>query len=371
MIYFDNAATSYPKPRSVEKGIRDSIKYYCGNPGRSGHFLSIRTAEKIYYTRELIAELLGGVEAERIIFTSGATFGLNMVISGIVKSGENYLISDLEHNSVIRPLAKYCQERGADYTVFKSDGNLLLNLNSCIKGNTTAVITTLCSNVTGTTLELEVLSKFAKEKKLRLIVDAAQAIGHYPIDLKKHHVDVLVAPGHKALFGPQGLGFVYICEGFDFEPLIFGGSGIDTFSLDMPKTLPEKFEAGTPPTPAIVGLSKGLEFLKSYGLGEVKSTLALLTDDLADALFASDMTVYGVNNGIGVFNYKDVSSFHLASILEKEGVLCRPGYHCSPIVHDRLGTMQQGAVRLSLSVFNTHKQIDKLYLILKNLQKVL
>ena len=213
MIYLDNAATSFPKPRSDIKSVSDCIKKYCGNPSRSSHELSIRAGEAIFDTREKICGLLGVKDVERVVFTLNTTYALNIAIKTTITEKCHVIISDLEHNSVLRPIERLVKDLGVEYSVFNSDAADLENeIATHVRDDTRALISTLCSNVTGREIPLSVLSRVRDKHRIALIVDAAQAAGHTDINLTKTPCDVLCAPGHKALFGIQGCGFAIFCD---------------------------------------------------------------------------------------------------------------------------------------------------------------
>lgn len=364
MIYLDNAATSFPKPTCVIREVNRCLKEYCGNPGRSSHYLSLRAAEEIYNTRERIAKHLGGVEAENIVFTPNATYALNLAIKTLVPSDCHVLCTDYEHNSVIRPLGRLCRERGITYTPFSSKEDLI----DKIQDNTTAIIASITSNVTGEETDINLLSKIAKERNLLLIIDASQAVGHRRINLIDSPCDALCAPGHKAMFGIQGSGFVYLKDNKRKESFMEGGSGYDSKNPDMPILLPEAYEAGTLATPAIISLGEGVRYVDFIGLNNIESHLNSLTDRLFDMLSSIDgIKIYGNNSGILSFNYKDTSSADFASLLNVKGICTRGGLHCAPLVHEKYGTTNQGMVRVSFSYLNTKKDVTRLFTAIKEI----
>lgn len=370
MIYFDNAATSFPKPGCVTSELNRCVKCYLGNPGRSSHRLSVRAAEEIYHAREVIADLLRVDTPECIVFTYNATHALNLAIKSFITSNCHILTSDFEHNSVIRPLEKLSKTLGISYSRFSAEGDLISNLMDKRQKNTKGIICSIASNVTGENLPLKILSDYAREEKLFLIIDASQAIGHVEINLKDTPCDALCAPGHKALFGIQGCGFAYFKDSQRREGLVEGGSGADSASPYMPQLLPEGYEAGTPGTPAIVTLGRGVRFIKDVGLSEIEEKLRLLTDKARERLEAIH-SVKTFKSGVGIlsFNFGDIPSSHISSMLDEKGICVRGGLHCAPSVHRRLGTLTQGAVRLSFSYLNNVKEIDGFYKALKSISK--
>lgn len=366
MIYFDNAATSFPKPRCVTDELIRCVKRYCGNPGRSSHSLSLRAAEEIYLAREEIASLLGVDTPENIVFTLNATYALNLAIKSFVTKDCHVLTSDFEHNSVIRPLERLKETLGISYSAFNSEGDIKANLDKLRQDNTTGIICSIASNVTGDELKLMELSEYATEKGLFLIIDASQAIGHREIDLSKTPCDALCAPGHKALYGIQGCGFAYFKDTRRKCGIVEGGSGSDSASPFMPSLLPEGYEAGTPPTPSIVTLKKGVEFVKDIGIPAIHEKLLLLTNEAKERL-EKIASVKTYKSGVGIlsFNIGDIPSSKVSLGLDSYGICVRGGLHCAPSIHKKLGTMSQGAVRLSFSYFNTIKEIDAFYKAIK------
>ncbi len=368
MIYLDNAATTFPKPSCVLEEMNFCLKKYCGNPGRSSHSLSLRSSEEIYSARENIAKLLGVDTPEQIVFTYNATYALNMAIKSFVSEKCHILTSDFEHNSVIRPLERLKETLGVEYSIFDSESDVADSLKNNMRADTRGIICSIASNVTGNGVLLKDLSDFAKENSLFLIIDASGAIGHIEIDLSKTPCDALCAPGHKALFGIQGVGFAYFRDKQRRNTLIEGGSGTDSASLSMPSLLPEGYEAGTLSTPAIVSLSAGVKFIERVGLGEIGDRLWCLTDATYDRLSEIDgIRLYKKGCGLISFNLKDLPSSYIASMLDSRGICVRGGLHCAPSIHKKLGTTKQGAIRVSFSYLNKMKDVDRLYIAMRSI----
>lgn len=366
MIYLDNAATTFPKPGCVIEDLNFCLKKYCGNPGRSSHSLSLRSSEAIYLARERIAKMLGVDTPEQIVFTYNATYALNLAIKTIVNEKCHILTSDFEHNSVIRPLESLRKRLGVEYSVFDTERDIIASLRENMREDTRGIICSIASNVTGDTLPLRLLSDFARDNSLFLIVDASQAVGHTEINLSETPCDALCAPGHKGLFGIQGSGFVYFKESIRRESFIEGGSGSDSASIYMPTLLPEAYEAGTLSTPAIVSLGAGVGFVERIGLDEISDRLWSLTDAAYDKLSnIAGVRLYKKGCGLLSFNLGNISSSLMASRLDEMGICVRGGLHCAPSIHKRLGTTEQGAVRVSFSYLNKIRDTDKLYLAIK------
>lgn len=368
-IYLDNAATSFPKPKSVIKAVNECMRKYCANPSRSTHKLAMLAAEKVYLTREALAEFLNFDSPEQIVFTLNATYALNIAIKTSLAPQSHCLISDLEHNSVLRPINKLAKQGIVSYSVFDTDGDIKSNIKSKITADTKAIICTLTSNVTGKRIPLEILSELKREYGLKLIVDASQEIGHRKIDLKKTPVDVLCAPAHKALFGISGLGFAVFCDKKTRESFVEGGSGFDSQNPDMPSLYPEIFEAGTLPLPAICALYEGIKFLNSYGVFEVEQKIKALSDTVYDTLCEVGCNpIYCGDGGIVSFGMGNIPSSIISSELNTSGIYIRSGLHCAPLVHNKLHTEKLGLARISLSVLNKPSLCDKLYLALKEIK---
>ncbi len=370
MIYFDNAATTFPKPKCVLKATNRCIKEYCGNPGRSSHRLSIKTSEKIFEARECVSDFLGVSNPENVVFTQNATHALNLAIKTTVKPNSHILISDIEHNSVLRPVHALKNRIGVDYSVFESSGNLEKNICSKITPNTKYIVSSLASNVIGREISLKELSDISKKYGLSLIVDASQLIGHKRIDLKETPCDVLCAPAHKALFGIQGAGFCIFMDKLNRETIFEGGSGNDSKNLLMPEFLPERFEAGTLSSPAIISLLAGIEFINSVGIDEIEEKLFFLTEKLADVIHSiKNAILYEYGNGVISFNISGAPAENISKELDKFGICTRSGLHCSPLAHKTVGTLNIGTVRLSLSYLNSKREIDEFYKQIKKISR--
>lgn len=374
MVYLDNAATTFPKPRRVIAALDECVRSYCGNPGRSSHRLSIKACEKIYDTRQQICSLLDFQQEEKVVFTQNATYALNLAIKTSIKGGEHIIISDLEHNSVIRPLSKMRERLGIEISVFNSDAkNLKEEIMSHIRPNTSFIVSTLASNVTGKEIPLSVLSEIRNEKKIKLIADASQLIGHKKISLEKTPCDILCAPGHKALFGIQGVGFAVFSDDIERDSFIEGGSGNESQSERMPQLLPERFEAGTLPTPSIVSLGEGIRYITELGLESVEKKIETLSEMICERILSVKGATLLSNEKRGVipFNFGNVPSSTISGMLDKMGIYTRSGLHCAPTAHKKLGTLNGGAVRVSISVQNSKRDIEKFHAALLEISRKL
>ncbi len=372
MIYLDNAATTFPKPRQVTDEVMRCLLEYCGNPGRGAHPLALRSAEKIYECRERLADFLGLDAPERICFTCNTTYALNMALKGFLRPGDHILISELEHNAVRRPLLAMQHTRGVSFDTFpvlgRCEEDLLLGIESAIRPNTKAIVCTHACNICSLSLPLSPIGALCRKHDLYFIVDAAQSAGHLPIDMKQMQISALAAPAHKSLFGIQGAGVLALGEGLCPTTLIEGGSGSDSLLGDMPRQTPDRFEAGTLPTPAIVALGEGIRFIQQQGLSCIQDhakQLFWLARERLESL--PGITVYQADTpgAVLLFTHSTLTPTVLAESLAKKGICVRAGYHCAPFAHAALGTPQGGAVRISFSPFNTGADIDSLWRVLR------
>lgn len=373
MIYLDNAATTFPKPRSVISEMSKCMREYCGNPGRSSHKLSLTAALKIYECRCEAAELFRCSEPENIVFTYNTTYAINIAVKSILGVGSHVLISDMEHNSVWRPIAEMKRRKILNYDIFRSFGgvteDVIRDITSKIKEETQAVVCTHASNITNTVLPINEIGKLCREKGLIFIVDAAQSAGVYDIDIEKMNIDILCVPGHKGLYGPQGSAMIIFNPRLKKNPaaslrtIIEGGNGLNSLEDVMPDMLPEKYEAGTLATPCIAGLSEGIKFVKKEGVSSILSheqeLYLLLYEDFANNERIVIYNNSSVPGGTLLFNIRGVGSSNVAQSLDKESICVRSGLHCAPLAHKTLGT-SDGAVRVSFGIFNKRKDVKAL-----------
>ena len=367
MIYLDNAATTYPKPECVYEAIMDCMKNYCANPGRAGHKLAMKAAREIYDTRENIAKLFNVDNPMNIVFTNNATDSLNLAIKGLVKSGDHIITTSMEHNSVIRPI-KALEKNNVENTVVQCDKDGFLNiedLRNAIKPNTKLIVTTHASNVCGTLIDIKSVGEVAKENNILYLVDASQTAGVYDIDTKKINVDMIAAPGHKCLLGPQGTGILYIREGLELNILKEGGTGSKSEDLFQPNLLPDKYESGTHNTPGIVGLNQGVKFILEEGIENIRKHEEDLCEYMLNRLEeVPNIVIYGPKDSkkraaVISINIGNMDSGEITFLLDSEyDIATRSGIHCAPLAHKTLGTLEQGAVRFSLGYFNTKQDID-------------
>ena len=366
MIYLDSSATSFLKPPQVTEAVFRSFNTI-GNAGRGAHAPTLNASRLIYDTREKLAALFGTPDPSRIAFTCNATEALNIAIHGAIHPGEHVITTACEHNSVLRPL--YLKEKeGTELTIIPADkkGRIRYDLlESSVKSNTSAIVLTHASNLSGNVTDLAFVSNFAKKHGLLLIVDASQTAGSLPINVVKMGIDILCFTGHKGLFGPQGTGGLYVREGLTLSPLKSGGSGIHSFDRQHPTDMPTALEAGTLNGHGIAGLNAGLDYILSTGVKNIHAKEISLARRFANGISdISDLKLYGdidapLRTPIISLNIGNMSSASVSDILWEDYEICvRAGAHCAPLMHKTFGTEKQGAVRFSFSCFNTEAEID-------------
>lgn len=375
MIYLDNAATSGIKPKSVIEAVDRALTEFSVNPGRGGYKKAIMCSEEIYHCREKISEFFGAGAPERVIFTSGCTTAINTVIKGIVRPGDHVVISSLEHNSVIRPLNGLVKQ-GVDLdiaeVIFGDRQATVRSFERLIRENTRLVVCTHASNVTGTVLPIEEIGEICCQRGVPFAVDAAQTAGILDIDMRKMKIDYLCIAPHKGLYAPMGIG-VLIALGDIPKTLTEGGTGSMSMSYDQPNDLPERFESGTVNVPGIMGLSAGLNFVESKGRDEIlKHELGLMQQLYEGLRGIKGCKIYSEYPALGrtvptlSFNLSDEPSMSVAEYLGNKNIAVRAGLHCAPMAHRRLGTANQGTVRVSCSRFNNKNEIEYFLNALKN-----
>ncbi len=370
MIYFDNGATTYPKPKCVINGVNSCIRHRGGNPSRSSHKLSLLAGEEVYKTREAVAKLINAPFAENVVFTYNATYALNMAIKTMITEKCHVITSDIEHNSVIRPLKILEKKVGIDISEYNSDLPLNEAIIPMIKPDTRVIVSTLASNVTGKEIDFFILSDIARKYSLKLIIDASQAAGHKMIDISKCDCDVICAPAHKALFGIQGAGFAYFKDRYRNGDFIEGGSGTNSLEPAMPMLLPEGYEAGTLGTPSIAALRYGIEFINDIGIENIEHHLNKLRMLTTEGLRGIEgVALYKSYGGNVIFNLWDMSSHTLAEILNENDIYTRGGLQCAPSAHIKLGTLNRGAVRVSFSIMNTGDEVEHFLKIIKRISE--
>lgn len=375
MIYFDNAATGGRKPDSVLTAVASSIKI-SANPGRSGHKLSLSCANFVQDCRNALNSYFDGYGFDRLAFTKNCTEALNIAIFGVLKQGDHVIVSPMEHNSVLRPLEQLKKAKIIDYDVAKTTGekeNLRLDVQSVqnlLRPNTRLVAITSASNVNGEIPDLKKI-KAVLPDNVFLLCDGAQGGGHLPIKMRKSGIDLLTLAGHKGLMGIQGSGALLFSERVEPTPLLYGGTGSLSLSLDMPDFYPDALEAGTLSFPAVLSLLEGVRYL-SLKEDEISDFLLDLSGYCIRGLSSlAEYTVYSKPNpcGIVAFRHSALQSEYVASVLSSRyDIAVRGGLHCAPLMHQALGTADEGLIRVSFSHFNDRREIDVLLRALRELE---
>ncbi len=377
MIYLDNAATTGRKPIKVIEAVTNEL-YNTANPLRATHKDALKAFNKIYETREILAELFKSDSPENIILTPNATYALNFAIKGFLRNNDHVITTSMEHNSVLRPLysinnIKITSIKGDKYGFIDPE-----DIKNAIRNDTTLIIINHSSNVNGVIQNTDEISRIAKRYKIPILLDASQSAGIVPIDSK--NFDMIAFPGHKSLYGPQGTGGLYISPYIKLSTIIEGGTGNNSKSRFNPTELPERFESGTLNTPGFAGLKEGVNFVLSEGIDNIRNYEHSLLKPLLNELYNMDnITVYTppeteyISNSV-TFNVNGLDSSQTSAILDsKYDIGVRPGYHCAYPAHITLGSETTGAVRISVSYFNTrneiNKAIDSIYKISKTIKE--
>lgn len=375
MIYMDNAATTMQKPETVAKAVADAL-CSMGNAGRGAHEASLGASRIIYDTREKLAALFHAESPKQIAFTCNSTESLNTAIKGALESGDHVVTTMLEHNSVLRPLYEM-KEKGVELTIVKSNPQGTINyddIEKAIQHNTRAVVCTHGSNLTGNLVDMKKVGEITRRHGILLIVDASQTAGVFPIDVQKYNIDILCFTGHKGLLGPQGTGGIYVREGLALRPLKTGGSGVQTYSKTHPAEMPTALEAGTLNGHGIAGLHAAVAYLAEKGIDTIRSREQELMRRFYEGVREiPGVKVYGdftttERCPIVTLNIRDYDSSEVSDeLLMTYDISTRPGAHCAPLMHEALGTVEQGAVRFSFSHYNTEEEIDAAILAVREL----
>ena len=367
MIYLDNAATTLHKPQQVIDAVVHAMQSM-GNCARGTHEEALDAARTVYDARVRLASLFGCPRVDHVAFTANSTEALNIAINGLIDPGDHVISTDLEHNSVLRPLYRLEAERGAELSFVPADklGNVdYADFERLMKPNTRAVVCTNASNLTGTVLDIERIAKTAHSHGALVIVDASQTAGCWPIDMKKMGIDVLCFTGHKGLMGPQGTGGICVKEGIEIRPFKVGGSGVQSYSRTHPAEYPTRLEAGTLNGHGIAGLGAAAKFISETGVENIHAKeRSLMLRFYEGVKNIEGVTVYGDftkdKTAIVALNIRDYESGEVSYELSQGyGIATRPGAHCAPRMHKALGTVEVGAVRFSFSFYDTEEEIDE------------
>lgn len=379
-IYFDQAASSFPKPATVADAVAKAINEYGANPGRGGHELANRAAGVIHETRVKIAKLFGEKNPNNVIFCQNATHALNQAIKGFpLHEGDHVISTTYEHNSVRRPLEYLKKEKGINVSYIKSDNNGHISkkeLLNAIEPKTKLIVATHGSNLTGAIFPIEMIGELCKEKGITFLVDAAQSAGILPINMDEMNIDMLAFPGHKGLLGPQGTAALIVNSSIQLNPLFHGGTGSHSEDHEQPKELPYRLESGTLNTPGIAGLLAGIDEVNKIGINKIFDHEWQLTKHCIEKLQMIDgVTVFGPDNDSKrlavvpfIINGTDVQE--IAMILDQHyQVALRAGLHCAPLAHQSIGTLEGGTLRASFGIYNTIEEIDKWIEMIKEIKE--
>lgn len=369
MIYWDNAATTWPKPSTVRFATCKASELYGANPGRAGHQMSLKTAEQVYICREAVADFFGLEDPTGVVFTANCTASINMVIGGLMKDGGRVLTSDLEHNAVMRPLAALSSRYPRYDTVpwCADEEELVERFRRAIRPDTRLLICTHASNVFGVTFPIRKLGELAHRYGLLFCVDAAQTAGVLPLDMERDHIDYLCVAPHKGLYAPMGTGLLLCREKTRIPAMVRGGTGSHSLSLEQPEELPDRLESGTPNVSGICGIRAGIEFVKGKGQAAVYAHEIQCLQRVYDGLVSYPaIRLYtprpqaGNTAPVLSLNVEGVPSEQTATWLDAEGIAVRAGWHCAPAAHRHFGTLEQGTVRLAPSVFSTGNEAESI-----------
>lgn len=368
MIYLDHAATSWPKPPQVLHAMISAMADAGGNPGRSGHALSMRASEIIYECREAVANLFRVSDPLRIAFTASATEALNLAIKGVLKPGDHAVFSSMEHNAVWRPL-KALERLGVTLSVVSAGPDGIVSpeaVAAALRPNTRLVVLTHASNVNGAINDIAAVGRAVRFHGALFLIDAAQTAGSLPIDVEAMNIDLLAFPGHKGLLGPQGTGGLYIRPGLELPPLKEGGTGSVSHLAEMPDFAPDRYESGTPNTPGLAGLMAGIGYLLTRGIDDIRAEEMALAERLCNGLASlPGVTLYGpadpeLRAGIVALTADGRDPEDLAADLARDfGIATRAGLTCAPLAHHTQGTALTGALRLSIGAMSTADDVEK------------
>ncbi len=369
MIYFDNAATTFPKPRAVGEAVTQAMRLYGANPGRSGHQMAVKTAEQVYACRERAAQLFG-CQPEQVVFTQNCTHAINMAIKGVAQPGDHFIISDLEHNAVARTVHQLYLDGIASYTIAATgptEETTLASFAQALRPNTKMICCTHGSNVFGNILPVAKIGGLARANNVLMLVDAAQTAGVLDIDVVRDNIDFLCMPGHKSLYGPSGTGMLIINCQEPLHTLMEGGTGSASLELAMPDFLPDRLESGTINTTGIIGLKSGMGYVMRHG------TKKLYTHEmsLAQAIYRQlspnpQVHFYGPPPTMGqtlpvlAFTVGRLDGMETSELLSRHGIATRGGFHCAKLAHEKMGTNEIGVARVSIGGFNTMEHVNYL-----------
>lgn len=365
MIYLNNASTSYPKPNSVINAVNDYLSHIPVLAHRSG--IDSESDDIITQARKNLAKVLGTKHFDRIFFTPGSTFSLNMALKGLDFEGKHFIATEIEHNAIVRPLETLKSQNLIEVDYARSDSKGFIDPNEIkrlIKNNTKAIFINHCSNVTGTLQDLKSISKICKENNVLLIVDASQSTGAVEFSIDEIEPDILCFTGHKSLFGLQGSGGIYIRPGFEINPLIQGGTGVLSEITLQPEEPPHRYESGTMNIPGIIAMNEGAKWILDKGIKNISSHKSVLIDKIVNYFQDDkDISIYSdseySSKTVFTFNVKEMVPEEVNFLLQSSfDIVSRSGLHCAPLIRKPIGAYPYGTVRVSPSYFTTEKEID-------------
>ncbi|WP_281279654.1 aminotransferase class V-fold PLP-dependent enzyme [Paenibacillus lentus] len=377
VIYFDHAATSWPKPPEVGEAMMKVLNGQAASAGRGSHNMALQAGRVMYNARRSLATLFHIANPNDIVFTSNTTAALNLAIKGWLKPGDHVIATMVEHNSVRRPLEYLKRTIGiqVDYVAVNDSGQLDMEaVRNSIRSETTLVVCSHSSNLLGSIMPLDELGRLAREHGAVFLVDAAQTAGTYPIDVAEMGIDMLAFPGHKGLLGPQGTGGLYISPQVELEPQLHGGTGSQSEELEQPTVRPDRYEAGTANTVGIAGLAAGVNVVLKYGVEQVYEHQWKLVQTMMEELSKMPgVSLIGpklgeARTGLVSYNVAGRDAAEIAFRLDREyGIAVRAGYHCTPLGHMTAGTTEGGAVRASVGFGTTEKEVESFVLAMRKI----
>jgi cysteine desulfurase family protein len=370
IIYLDNAASSWPKPQAVTDAMNKCMLEYSANPGRGSHQMAVKASRVLFETRKQAAKLFGVKDPNHISFALNTTQALNQAIKGYLKAGDHVICTNVEHNSVRRPLEYLKKMIGLQITYVRVDeqGHILVkDVEEAIQGNTKLIVVNHSSNLLGSIVPVEEIGELCKRRGIKLLVDAAQSAGSLPIHVEGMNIDMLAFPGHKGLLGPQGTGGLYLSPDLELEPILHGGTGSQSEAIDQPSVRPDRYEAGTQNTVGIAGLYEGIKFVLQETVEKIHKKEWIQTQRIMEGLMGIEgVTILGPKlgqnkTGIVSFHLRNVDSSEVAFILDQSfQIAVRAGFHCTPLAHEAAGTEGTGAVRASLGYYTTDEEVETL-----------
>jgi cysteine desulfurase family protein len=370
IIYFDNAASTWPKPPGVKEMMAEVIDQFAANPGRGGHTLAMKASKTLFRTRVQLSRLFGIQNPNNLFFYLNATQALNQAIKGLLSEEDHVVTSSIEHNSVRRPLEYLRRTKNVQITYVEPREDQLFyaeDFERAMQPNTRLLVVSHASNLTGVILPVKELGEVARKHDVTFLVDASQTAGVLPIHVEEMNIHMLAFPGHKGLYGPQGTGGLYVHGDLDLEPLIHGGTGSQSEAIEQPSTRPDRYESGTANTVGLAGLLAGVNFVLEKGVENIHAhEWNLVKKTIAGLQAISGVEVYGPGIdvervGVVSFNIAGVDASEASFILDQQyGIATRAGYHCTPLGHKTAGTESKGAIRASFGVFNTEEEVDTL-----------